>query len=82
MTIMGKFREELQAQISRAGNQGRPHVEINAGELHCIVSPDANRYPMVCKAMRQLQGPSDEVIHAPPAGDGPSLTIRYVLPRA
>jgi 5-methylcytosine-specific restriction protein A len=82
MTTMDKFREELRAQISRAANQGRPHVEINAGELHRIVSPDANRHPMVCNAMRQLLGPSDEVIHAPPAGDGASLTIRYILPRA
>ena len=28
------FREELQAQIQRAHKQGRPHIEVNAGELH------------------------------------------------
>ena len=28
------FREELQAQLRRAQKQGRPHIEINSGELH------------------------------------------------
>lgn len=81
MVSMDDFRKELEAQISQATKQGRPHVEINAGELHRIVSSDANRHPMACNAMRQAQGPSDTVIHAPPAGDGPSFTIRYFLPR-
>jgi hypothetical protein len=34
-----EFREEAEAQIARAARQGRPHIEINAGELHWIVSP-------------------------------------------
>lgn len=81
MATMRGFREELEAQIARAAKQGRPHVEINAGELHRIVSPAENRHPMACAAMRQLQREGDVVIHAPPAGDGPSFTIRYALPR-
>jgi hypothetical protein len=81
MVTMNDFREELQAQIKRAIGQGRPHVEINAGELHRVVSPSENRHPMACAAMREFQKPSDEVIHAPPAGDGPSFTLRYMLPR-
>lgn len=81
MATMRDFREELEAQIARAATQGRPHVEINAGELHRIVSPSENRHPMACAAMRQLQKASDDVVHAPPAGDGPSFTIRYSLPR-
>jgi len=28
---------ELDAQIKRARAQGRPHVEINAGELHRLL---------------------------------------------
>jgi hypothetical protein len=31
------FRRELTAQIERAAKQGRPHIEINAGELHLVV---------------------------------------------
>jgi 5-methylcytosine-specific restriction protein A len=81
MATMEAFRKELRGQLLRAQKQGRPHVEINAGELHRIVSPNENRHPMACNAMRELQKPSDQVIHAPPAGDGPSFTIRYTLPR-
>jgi len=81
MASMKDFRDELEAQIARAARQGRPHVEINAGELHRVVSPTESRHPMACAAMRQMQRADDEVIKSPPAGDGPSLTIRYVLPR-
>ena len=81
MPTTEEFREEAEAQIARASRQGRPHIEINAGELHRIVSPDQNRHPMACNAMRQLMGPGDVVIHEPPAGDGPSFTVRYSLPR-
>lgn len=81
MAAMEDFRKELQAQIGRAERQGRPHVEINAGELHRVVSPTENRHPMACSAMRELQKPTDQTIHAPPAGDGPSFTVRYSLPR-
>jgi 5-methylcytosine-specific restriction protein A len=75
------FRRELLAQISRAAKQGRSHVEINAGELHRIVSRDENRHAMACRAMRELQLPADEVIFSPPSGDGASYTVRYKLPR-
>jgi 5-methylcytosine-specific restriction protein A len=82
MATMEAFRSELQAQISRAEKQGRTYVEINAGELHRIVSRDENRQPMACNAMRQLmREPRDQVTHKPPSGDGASLTIRYALPR-
>jgi hypothetical protein len=36
---------------------------------------------MACDAMRQLMGPADVVIYELPAGDGPSFTVRYALPR-
>lgn len=81
MASMEAFRKELQAQISRAAKQGRQHVEINAGELHRVVSPTENRHAMACSAMREVQKPADQIIHAPPSGDGPSFTVRYALPR-
>jgi hypothetical protein len=34
MPTTDEFRAELHAQIERTSRQGRPHVEINAGELH------------------------------------------------
>lgn len=82
MATMDEFRKEVGAQIARAANQGRPHIEINAGELHRLVSPKGNRLPMACSAMRELKGTFDETIFAPPAGDGASFTIRYALPRS
>lgn len=83
MVTMDDFRKELHAQIERALNQGRPHIEVNAGELHRVVSPSENRMPMACNAMRQAKElyPHNEEIHAPPSGDGPSLTVRYVFSR-
>ena len=68
MPTTEEFCEEAEAQIARAARQGRPHVEINAGELHRIVSPDQNRHPMACNALRQLMGPADEVVYEPQLG--------------
>ena len=81
MPTTEEFREEAEAQIGRAARHGRPYVEINAGELHRIVSPDQNRHPMACNAMRQPMGPGDVVIHQLLPGDGRSFTFRYALPR-
>jgi len=81
MATMDDFRKELNAQIDRAARQGRPHIELNAGELHRIVNPGGNRLPMACSALRALKKPVDTVVFAPPAGDGASFTIRYALPR-
>ena len=39
MPTTEEFREEAQAQIARAVRQGRPHIEINAGELHSDSKP-------------------------------------------
>jgi 5-methylcytosine-specific restriction protein A len=81
MVTMEDFRKELHARIVRASKQGRPHVEINAGELHRVVNAGGYRLPMACSAMRELQRPIDTVVFAPPAGDGASFTVRYMLPR-
>lgn len=85
MPTMDDFRVEVIAQIGRAGKQGRPHVEINAGELHRTLggypSATGHRMPMACNAMRESKTEADEVIFEPNAGDGASLTIRYKLPR-
>lgn len=81
MVTTDDFRRELLAQIDRATKQGRPHIEINAGEMHRILSPHDNRHPTVCNAMRELLTPADVEIFAPPAGNGASYTVRYALPR-
>ena len=82
-----QFARELMAQIGRAQQQGRPHVEVNAGELHRLLggypAPDGRHaMPVCCEVMREkyVEG-HDTIIHKPPKGRGASLTIRYRLPR-
>jgi hypothetical protein len=82
------FRAELAAQISRASKQGRPHVEINAGELHGVVGGyppkdgASHSMPSCCNVMRdELNRGNAEVVHETDSGQAPALTIRYHLPR-
>jgi hypothetical protein len=82
------FQIELEAQIDRASKQGRPHIEINAGELHRKVGgypPKAGEFhamPTCCNAMRQeFSKGKAEIIHETVSGQAPALTIRYYLPR-
>jgi len=77
------FRRELEAQIDRAKKQGRPHCEVNAGELHRVVGDYPamlkHRMPICCEVMRSRMGPSDIVVFEPEKKKGASLTIRYVF---
>lgn len=79
------FRTELNAQILRATRQGRPSVEINAGELHRAVGGypgESHRMPMCCQAMRdELRNGNATVVFETDSGAAPALTIRYNLPR-
>lgn len=78
------FRTELTAQIERASRQGRPHLEVNAGELHRIVGsyPGDHRMPQCCEVMRrEAKRGGGETIFETDSGDGAALTIRYLLPR-
>lgn len=77
------FENELKAQIDRAQRQKRPHVEINAGELHRVAGdypdPTKHRMPVCCEVMRSAMNASDEIVFQPDSGNGASLTIRYKL---
>jgi hypothetical protein len=88
MPTTNEFRAELQAQISRAHRQGRPHVEINAGELHRTVGGyppqggGSHAMPSCCAAMRdELARGRADIIHETQSGQAAALTIRYYLPR-
>jgi hypothetical protein len=87
MTITEAFRSELNAQIDRATKQGRPHIEINAGEIHRIVGgypsqESGHNMPSCCNVMREeMKTGNTEVIHETESGNSASLTIRYHLPR-
>lgn len=80
-----EFRAELRAQIERARRQGRPHAEINAGELHRKLGgypPKSGRpaaaMPSCANVMwQEYKEDRDDIIHQPKEKRGPSLTIRY-----
>ena len=74
--------------IKRAAQQGRTHVEVNAGELHRMLGgypAKAGRrhsMPSCCNAMRQMFDPErDSIIYETASGIAPALTIRYAVPR-
>lgn len=78
------FRKELREQIARAQRHGRPHVEVNAGELHRVVGgyPPAagsnHAMPSCCKVMwDEANAGKAEVVFETPSGQAAALTIRY-----
>lgn len=88
MPTTDDFRSEVQAQIERAQKQCRPHIEINAGELHRTLGgypPKAgasHAMPSCCGAMRdEYDSKRDIIVHETDSGHAPALTIRYMLPR-
>ena len=83
------FLIELDAQINRSVEQGRSHVEVNAGEFHrCLggyppAEGENHAMPNCCNAMLQeYDETTDEIICSPPSRQGASLTIRYQVPRS
>lgn len=78
------FRTELDAQIARATRQDRPHVEVNAGELHRVVGsyPGDHRMPDCRGVMRrEFQAGNATIMFQTESGDAAALTICYGLPR-
>ncbi len=78
------FRAALRARFERATETGKKSLEVRSGDLHGEVGgypgPD-HRMPTCCAVMRGEMTNSDEVINAPPKGNGASVVIRYRLPR-
>ena len=88
MVAMQDFRRELEAQFGRAEKQERPHIEINAGELHRVIggyppkSGASHRMPACCETMwQEFKKGRAEVIHETDSRQSAALTIRYALPR-
>jgi hypothetical protein len=76
------FQEALDELFAFANEKGLRAITVRAGELHRLVGayPGQNhRMPACCAVMRDFMRPGDEVISAPPKGDGASLEIRYVF---
>jgi len=78
------FSDAIAALLARAQDQGRPHVEINAGELHRQLGGypgPGNGMPSCCAALRASMGDGDVVIFVSERADDGSLTVRFALPR-
>ena len=78
------FRKELAALFEAAANAGRARMVVRAGDLHRGVGgyPGTNhRMPMCCDVMYAEMVDGDEVLSAPPSGQGASVEIEYLLPR-
>lgn len=59
-------------------------VEVNAEALHRLVAGQPSplhRVEVCCEVMYHAMQPGDQVVETAPHGRGPSLTIRYTLPR-
>lgn len=78
------FNNELRRIFTEATSRGFNVIEVNAGDLHRAVGDYArgtHRTPTCCNVMRQNLSVRDRILSEPPKGIGPSLTIRYALPR-
>jgi hypothetical protein len=80
------FRHELFQMMANAQKSGREFIEISARELYTHVGPlrgRNHRMPNCCRVMKAQLAPDygDVIVNEPPSGQGPTLTIRYRLPR-
>ena len=78
------FQDELNKIFRHAQSQNLPSVEVNAGDLHRRVGGypgKTHRMPSCCQVMRANMQAGDQILAAPPKGNGATLEIRYCLPR-
>ena len=66
--------------IEEAKAEGKEYVDINAGELHKMMSKKPT-LPSCCMAMRKMKQSNDQVISEAntKSGYGVALTIRYFV---
>ncbi len=78
------FRQALLGFLFEAANDGRSHVDVSAEQLHRALGgyPGTGHHmPICCSVMRASMRTGDTILHSPPGGSGPSLTIRFVVSR-
>jgi hypothetical protein len=86
MPTAEEFRDSLFEAMADALRAGQDYLEIDAGELHRRLGgypgPD-HRMPNCCQVMKTQVSIEwgDVILHEPPSGQGPSLRIRYFVPR-
>jgi hypothetical protein len=80
------FKLRLYLIFSLAQQNGLLEVEVSSDDLHRRVGgyPGRDhRMPLCCQVMTQhfTEKAGDQMVEAPPSGQGATLRIRYVLPR-
>jgi hypothetical protein len=76
------FQQELHVQIERAIERGAEELIVNSGELLAAVGGRPvlkHQMRCCCDVMREEMKAGDAVVDGPENGNGPSLTIRYLL---
>lgn len=77
------FQHELRCQLQNAAKRGARHIEVNSAELHRAVGGypgPSQRMLSCCDVMKKEMKLGDEILGRVD-NSGPSLTIRYSLPR-
>ena len=80
----GDFVTVLRKQLQEAAKAGETSVEVRAATLHTEVGVYPARghsMPTCCTVMYEEMQPGDEILLTPPGGKGPTLLVRYNLPR-
>ena len=80
------FATALQGRFREASGAGCRWMYVTASNLHREVggfpaSDGSDRMSLCTGAMRAAMREGDTVLCESPGGDGPTLTIRYLLPR-
>ena len=79
------FRDELARMFEAAAKAGRGTVIVRAGDLHRTVGGypgSGHRMPVCCNVMyAEMVKGVDQVLSAPPSGQGASVAIEFLLPR-
>jgi hypothetical protein len=80
----GDFVTSLRKLLQEAANAGQTSVDVRAATLHTDVGVYPARghsMPTCCTVMYEEMQPDDEILLTPPGGKGPTLLVRYKLPR-
>ena len=74
------YVKKISQMIEEAKAEGKEYVDINAGELHKMMSKKPT-LPSCCMAMRKMKQSNDQVISEAntKSGYGVALTIRYFV---
>lgn len=82
------LQNELKSWFQTAISQGRGYLDVRAGDLHQAATQkygQGNRMPVCCGVMYSniVCKHGDEILQLPSGagGHGPTLVIRYILPR-